>query len=123
MQWSTDIITSHYFFAFQDSFYNARIIISTDPEDVDVLVFTRRNPTKPQRLVANDTLSRKSNFDPSKITKILIHGFSAGMYFAHRFVNGEPLETSLETKFTHPIYTSLLFQRAYLADYNHSKLY
>ena len=38
----------------------------------------------------NDTnVAKKSFFDPAKKTKILIHGFSAGMYFAHRFINGK----------------------------------
>ena len=79
----------------QDSLYSARFLISTDPTDVDVLLFTRRNAAKPQRLDFNETLkfSRKSNFDPAKVTKILVHGFSAGMYFAHRFVNGKENKT------------------------------
>jgi hypothetical protein len=77
---------------FQESFHGSRILISTDPQDIQMFLFTRRNPAKPSRLLVNDTLSRKSHFDSSKVTKILIHGFSAGMYFAHRFINGKRLD-------------------------------
>lgn len=65
-------------------------MISTDPQDIEILFYSRRNPGKGGRLLLNDTnVAKKSFFDPAKKTKILIHGFSAGMYFAHRFINGK----------------------------------
>ena len=83
------------------------MLISNDPKDIDVLLFTRQNVAEPQQLVATDTidqefnldqklnfdlkfnLSKKLNFNPEKVTKIIVHGFGAGMFFAQKFINGE----------------------------------
>ena len=62
--------------------------ISSDPRDIEVFLYSRLNPHRPQRLFSNGTFNTKTHFDPKKVTKILIHGFSAGLYFAKRFVAG-----------------------------------
>jgi hypothetical protein len=58
-----------------------------------VLVYSRQNPANPQQLIANDTLTWKLNFHPAKVTKVLVHGFGAGISFAHRFIKGKKVET------------------------------
>ena len=73
----------------QESFYSGNLLISTDPQDIEILFYSRRNPARASRLLVNATVTKKTNFDPAKKTKILIHGFSAGLYFAHRFINGK----------------------------------
>ena len=74
--------------------YNGKFLISTDPDEIKMFVYSRQNPKQPLRLLFNETISKK--LDASKVTKILIHGFSAGMYFAHRFINGKRLKAIIE---------------------------
>ncbi|KAL3869625.1 hypothetical protein ACJMK2_042290 [Sinanodonta woodiana] len=58
-------------------FHNALFLLPQPPSDIDVKykLFTRNNLELPQFLTANEDAIRSSNFDGSKDTKFIIHGF------------------------------------------------
>ena len=65
-QWSSS-------FAFKDDDNG----ISTNVSLTKYLLWTRSNPDQEQELIFDDLLSvRNSSFDPTKLTKIVVHGYT-----------------------------------------------
>ena len=65
-QWSSS-------FAFKDADNG----ISTNVSLTKYLLWTRSNPDQEQELIFNDLFSvRNSSFDPTKLTKIVVHGYT-----------------------------------------------
>ena len=51
--------------------------ISTNASLTKYLLWTRSNPDQEQELIFNDLFSvRNSSFDPTKLTKIVVHGYT-----------------------------------------------